>query len=145
MEKPIQTPVIEARVAGKHQADAVQAESAKVSGTVHKITDQANAVGTRQVEVLHDSSVRVGNLYHNLCASWLAHRNEDVRIGMEAVSRLSECRDIGKAAEIYSGWVTESVRRLQEELSSAPKEITKLGSQYLETAKGLATVAHGKA
>ena len=143
MEKPIQAPVAEIQATEKQQADAIQATSAKVTGTIHKFADEAKAAGTRQVDVINGSSAKVLNVYHDICASWLAHRNEDMRIGMEAVNRLSECRDIGKAAEIYSGWVTDSVRRLQAELSSAPTEITKLGNQYLKTAKGLATATHG--
>ena len=52
-------------------------------------------------------------------ASWLKHRSEDMRIGMEAATRLSGCRDIREAATIYSTWVSDCARRLQDEVLGA--------------------------
>jgi hypothetical protein len=68
-----------------------------------------------------------------------------MRLGMEAAKSLSECRDMSKAADIYSSWVSASMHRLQDELSLAPKEIGKLGNQYMDTLKGLAATIPGKA
>ena len=42
-----------------------------------------------------------------------------MRIGMEAATRLSGCRDIREAATIYSTWVSDSARRLQDEVLGA--------------------------
>jgi hypothetical protein len=130
---------------GKHQADVAQDGTAKILQTAHRASATVEATGKHQAEVIQKSSTDAANAYHGVCASWLERRAEDMRIGLKAAKSLAECRDMTKAAEIYSGWVSENLRRLQDELSSAPKEISKLGSQYMDTLKGLTAVIPGNA
>jgi len=77
------------------------------------------------------------NAYQTVYATWLRRRSEDIRIGMEAAQRLSECRDIAQATSIYSKWVSESVNRLQEELSTVTEQHSALGNQYMNTLTSL--------
>ena len=58
---------------------------------------------------------------------------------------LSECRDITQAAAIYSKWVSESVGRLQEELSAVTEQNSALGNQYLNALTSLASAIPEKA
>ena len=93
----------------------------------------------RRGETKADPIASVIDLYQNACANWLRRRTEDMQIGMEAAKRLSECRDPTEAASIYSKWVSDSVSRLKEEVSSVTEQNSALGNQYLETLTSLAS------
>ena len=96
-------------------------------------------------EAQQESVASAINVYQNVCAIWLRRRTEDMQIGMETAKRLSECRDITEAASIYSKWVSESVGRLKEEISSVTEQNSVLGNQYLNALTSLASAIPEKA
>ena len=104
------------------------------------VGNQAQMSGAGQVEVKHGASFAGISVYQDVCNAWLRRRTEDMRIGMEAAQRLSECRDITQAAAIYSTWVSESVNRLQEEFSTIGEQNSALGNQYMSALTGLANL-----
>jgi len=106
---------------------------------------EAQASEPRRAESQPVPAASATNVYQNVCTNWLRRRTEDMQIGMEAAKRLSECRDITQAASIYSKWVSESVGRLKEEISSVTEQNSALGNQYLDTLTSLASVIPEKA
>jgi hypothetical protein len=86
------------------------------------------------------SSTKVVNLYQAVWSSWLQRRTEDMRMGMEAVRRMTECRDISLATEIYAGWASESARRIQEEIAATSEQVATLGTECMGALQGMANV-----
>ncbi len=99
---------------------------------------EAHAVVMRQVELMTEVPAKALTLWQSVATTWLGRRTEDMRLCMEMTQHLAGCKDIGHATEIYTGWVTESVRRLQEEVSAIPEQIRTLGNQCVNTIQGLA-------
>jgi len=108
------------------------------------VSAEAQAGVMRQAELMVEAPVKALTLWQSLSSVWLQRRTEDMRLCMEMTQRLSACRDIGQATEIYTGWLSESMRRLREEVSTAPEQMSTLGIQCLNTLQGLANAEPGK-
>ncbi len=120
----------------------------KVEGgnsSLQVVSTEAQAAVMRHVELMVEAPAKALTLWQSLTTAWLERRTEDVRLCLDATQRLAACRDIGQATEIYAGWVSESVRRLQEEVSAVPEQIRTLSNQHLNTIQGLADAGPEKA
>ncbi|MEI7610161.1 MAG: hypothetical protein WCJ64_22510 [Rhodospirillaceae bacterium] len=84
--------------------------------------------GVNPMNVLYGPFAKRSGVSPGVYASWLQHRSEDMRIGMETAMRLSGCQDIREAATIYSTWVSDSARRLQDEVLGAASGRWALGA-----------------
>jgi hypothetical protein len=60
---------------------------------------------------------------------------------MDAGKRIAECRDISQISEIYTGWLSQSARRLEEELTATSEQINTLGTEYVTALQGVVNFA----
>ena len=110
---------------------------------VSAIMSDTQAAATHQVELMLGSTSKVFELWQGISASWLQRRTEDMKIGMDAAKRLTECRDPSQATTICTEWMSENVRRLQGELSTYSEQLNSLTRESMEIIPGVAEAKSG--
>ena len=107
---------------------------------VSAIMSDTQAAATHQVELMLGSTSKVFELWQGISASWLQRRTEDMKIGMDAAKRLTECRDPSQATTICTEWMLNSLTRESMEIIPGVAE-AKSGSPAPREASSIKRVA----